>query len=53
MKTETTGKINGIQWKLLTQLDDLDFADDLAPMSHSDRQTQDKTTYLGRISAQV
>ena len=25
MKTETKGKRNGIQWKILTQLDDLDF----------------------------
>ena len=53
MKTETKGKRNGIQWKILTQLDDLDFADDLALMSHSHRQMQDKTTYLARISAQV
>ena len=45
-KTETKGKRNGIQWKILTQLDDLDFADDLALMSHSHRQMQDKTTNL-------
>ena len=42
MKTETKGKRNGIQWKMLTQLDDLAFADDLALMSHSHRQMQDK-----------
>ena len=53
MKTETKGKRNGIQWKSLTQLDDLDFADDLALMSHSHRQMQGKTTDLARISAQV
>ena len=53
METETKGKRNGIQWKMLTQLDDLDFADDLALMSHSHRQMQDKTTDLARISAQV
>ena len=53
MKTETKGTRNGIQWKILTQLDDLDFADDLALMSHNHRQMQDKTTYLVRISAQV
>ena len=29
MKTETKGKRNGIQWKILTQLDDFNFADDL------------------------
>ena len=53
MKTETIGKRDEIQWKMLTQLDDLDFADDLALMYHSHRQMQDKTTYLARISAQV
>ena len=53
MKTESKGKRNGIQWKILTQLDDLDFADDLAVMSHSNRQMQDNTTYLARLSAQV
>ena len=37
----------------MTQLDDLDFADDLALMSHSHRKKQDKTTDLARISAQV
>ena len=51
MKTETKGKRNGIQWKIWTQLDDLDFADDLVLMSHSYRQMQDKTTDLARISA--
>ena len=53
MKTKTKGKRNGIQWKILTQLDDLDFADYLALMSHSHWQMQDKTAYLAQISAQV
>ena len=35
------------------QLDDLDFADDLALLSHSHRQMQDKTTELALISAWV
>nr|KAG5702936.1 hypothetical protein BaRGS_034709 [Batillaria attramentaria] len=35
MRTTTTGRKNGIQWTLWTQLDDLDFADDLALLSHS------------------
>ena len=38
---------------MLTQLDDLDFADDLALLSHSHLQMQDKTTGLALISAQV
>ena len=53
MKTETKGKRNGIQWNILTQLDDLDFADDLPLISPSHRQMQDKPTDLARISAQV
>ena len=53
MQTETKGKRNGIQWNILTQLDDSDFADDVALMYHSHRQLQDKTTDLARISAQV
>nr|KAG5699212.1 hypothetical protein BaRGS_012733 [Batillaria attramentaria] len=47
MKTTTAGRKNGIQWTLWTQLDDLDFADDLALLSHSHSQMQDKTTCLG------
>ena len=46
MKTTTTGRNNGIQWTLWTQLDDLDFADDLALLSHNHTQMQDKTTRL-------
>jgi len=51
MKTTTTGRTNGIQWTLWTQLDDLDFADDLALLSLSHSQMQDKTTRLETISA--
>ena len=35
MKTVTSNRNNGIQWTLLTQLDDLEFADDLALLSHN------------------
>ncbi|GFR98641.1 hypothetical protein ElyMa_002773700 [Elysia marginata] len=41
MKTTTQGRNNGIQWTLTTQLDDLDFADDIALLSHNNRQMQD------------
>ena len=51
MKTTTTGRNNGIQWTLWTQLDDLDFADDLALLSHNHSQMQDKTTLLETTSA--
>ena len=50
MKTTTTGTNNGIQWTLWTQLDDLDFADDLALLSHNRNQMQDKTTRLAATS---
>ena len=51
IKTTTTGRNNGIQWTLWTQLDDLDFADDLALLSHSHSRMQDKTTLLDTTSA--
>jgi len=51
MKTTTTGRNNGIQWTLWTQLDDLDFADDLALLSPNHSQIQDKTTRLETVSA--
>ena len=43
MKTTTKGRNNGIQWSLWSQLDDLDFADDLALLSHNQKQMQAKT----------
>ncbi|XP_068713228.1 uncharacterized protein [Montipora foliosa] len=51
MKTTTTDRNNGRQWTLWTQQDDLDFADDLALLSHNQRQMQDKTTHLEITSA--
>ena len=53
MRETTSGRCNGIQWTLWTQLDDLDFADDLALLSHSHAQMQAKTTELNRISRSV
>ncbi|GFS06355.1 hypothetical protein ElyMa_001220900 [Elysia marginata] len=53
MKTTTQGRNNGIQWTLTTQLDDLDFADDIALLSHNNRQMQDKTSHLELTSAQT
>ena len=51
MKTATTGRNNGIQWTLWAQLNDLDFADDLALLPHNHSQMQDKTTRLETTSA--
>ena len=51
MRTSTEGKRNGIQWTLRSQLVDLDFANDLALLSHRHAQMQDKTTCLDSTSA--
>jgi hypothetical protein len=43
----------GIQWTPWTQLDDLDFADDLALLSHTQQQMQKKTNLVAATSAQL
>ena len=43
MTMTTENRKNGIQWTLWKQLVDLDFADDLALLSHSQKQTQENT----------
>ena len=53
MKICTKQRRNGIQWTLNTQLEDLDFADDLALLSHSHQQMQEKTSELAAISSRV
>ena len=53
MKTFTAGKRNGIQWTLWTQLEDLAFADDLALLSHTQQQMQEKTNDVATTSAQI
>jgi len=50
MKTTTEHRKTGIQWTLWTQLEDLDFADDLALLSHSHQQMRQKTKDLVNIS---
>ena len=53
MRQTTDGQRDGIQWTLWTQLDDLDFADDLALLSHNQQQMQNKTTSLASHASQV
>jgi hypothetical protein len=53
MRSTTTGRKNGIQWSLTQQLEHLDFADDLALLSHSHAQMQDKTRMLDTLSQQT
>ncbi|VDO66059.1 unnamed protein product [Schistosoma margrebowiei] len=53
MKMSTYEKKHGIQWKARMQLDDLDFADDLALLSHIQQQMQKKTTSVAAASSAV
>ena len=53
MKETTSDSRNGIQWTLVDQLEDLDFADDLALLSHTHSQMQAKTSKLEAISSKV
>ncbi|VDP24681.1 unnamed protein product [Schistosoma margrebowiei] len=49
MKTSTSEGKHGIQWTSRMQLDDLDFADDLALLSQTQQQMQEKTTSVARV----
>ena len=53
MRTATAQARNGIQWTPWLQLDGLDFADDLALLSHTHRQMQEKTNSVKDSSAQI
>lgn len=43
----TSGRKNGIQWTVLMQLNDLDFADDLALLSHNHKTIRLATKSAG------
>ena len=43
----------GIRWTPFTQLEDLDYADDIALLSHTERQTQQKLDRLLQYGEQV
>ncbi|VDP51154.1 unnamed protein product [Schistosoma curassoni] len=53
MKTSTSEGKHGIQWTAQNQLDDLDFADDLALLSHTHELMQIKTASVAAVSASV
>ncbi|XP_021366220.1 uncharacterized protein LOC110458686 [Mizuhopecten yessoensis] len=46
----TDGRRNGIQWTMFTQLDDLDFADGIALLSHDHQQMQGKLAQVKKES---
>ena len=49
MKQTTQGMKYGIQWTILDQLDDIDFADDIALLSH----THSQTSTLERVASSI
>ncbi|VDO80180.1 unnamed protein product [Schistosoma margrebowiei] len=53
MKTSASEGKHGIQWTARMQLDDLDFADDLALLSHTQQQIQENTIRVAAASATI
>ncbi|VDO81568.1 unnamed protein product [Schistosoma margrebowiei] len=53
MKTLASEGKHGIQWTAGMQLDDLDFAADLALLSHTQQRIQEKTTSLAAASTAI
>ena len=53
MRRTTEDTPRGIRWKLFSTLDDLDFADDLALLSHTHQHIQDKTSRLATYGKQI
>ena len=45
--------MNPVQWTQWEQLDDLDFADDIALLAHIYQQMQEKTTQLEKSAAKL
>ena len=53
MRQATDNRRNGIQWTLFTQLDDLDFADDIALLSQNHQQMQEKLREVEQKAAET
>ncbi|VDO74070.1 unnamed protein product [Schistosoma margrebowiei] len=53
MRTSTSEGRHGIQWTAGMQIDDLEFADDLALISHSHQEMQMKTTSAAADSSSI
>ncbi|VDO96066.1 unnamed protein product [Schistosoma margrebowiei] len=53
MKTSTSEGKHGIQWTSRMQLDDLDFADDLALLSQTQQQMQEKTNSVAAVGLNI
>ncbi|VDO79834.1 unnamed protein product [Schistosoma margrebowiei] len=53
MKMSTSEGKHGIPWTARMQLNDIDFADDLALLSHTQQQMKEKTSSVAAASAAV
>ena len=53
MRKTTEDTSRGIRWTLFSKLEDLDFADDLALLSHTHQHIQEKTDRLSKFGGQV
>ena len=53
MTKTTINRRNDFQWTLMQQLDDLDFADDIALLSHNHEQMEDKLSHLEERAAET
>ncbi|PFX25162.1 Halomucin [Stylophora pistillata] len=53
LRQTTEKRRDGIQWTLMTRLEDLDFADDVALLSHNHQGMQSKLTRMAKISAKA
>ena len=53
LRSSLTGGNTGIRWTLFTHLEDLDYADDIALLSHLEKHMQDKTTRLYKNAASI
>ena len=53
MRRTTEDQQKGIRWTLFDTLEDLDFTDDLALLSHTHQHMQEKKCRLGKFAQQV
>ena len=53
MKKSTSDKSRGIQWDLLSHLEDFDFADDLVILSTNFNNVHEKSSLLNKYSSQT
>jgi len=53
MRKTTEDTPTGIRWNITSTLEDLDFADDLALLSHTHHHLQEKTNRLNNFASQV